>query len=190
MTSAKLDGNPIGVGGTIDGFFLAAGKHTISVSATDLAGNSTSVTTSFQVNATITGLYAAVTRAKGLGLISTTQAKQLQDALTQAQDAQQKGKWKEELAHLADAEVILIAFRGRGIDPTFDSRAAVWVLDLAEGVAAPHVAFAALAGHSISALTLVIKHHKTKKAKSAKHGSSHRTKSKRHVLHHSAADRR
>jgi hypothetical protein len=166
LTRATLDGNPIGLGGRIDGFFLAVGQHAITVDASDLAGNTTTVTIPFQVEPTLSGLAGAITRAKTLGLINATHASQLQGALAQAHAAQQRGRWKQQLAELADAVVLLMISRGHGIDTTFDDRASGWVLGLAQVVAAPHVGTTATG--STSSLVVVVKRLRPKKRTRAK----------------------
>jgi hypothetical protein len=56
--------------GSIDVSALAAGAHTVSVSATDAAGNVTTSSVTFEVHATLIGLLAAVNDGGTRGLIS------------------------------------------------------------------------------------------------------------------------
>jgi hypothetical protein len=69
--AGKLDGKNIANGQVIDVFFLSLGKHTITVKASDHAGNRATASVSFRVVADIDSLIAAERRACQLGWISS-----------------------------------------------------------------------------------------------------------------------
>ena len=70
--SVSLDGETLSDGTeSVDLFLLPLGDHTLSIQATDLAGNSVTETVSFRVVATASGLLADLERAYALGWISS-----------------------------------------------------------------------------------------------------------------------
>lgn len=68
-SSASLDGSAVINGQAVDLFYLSLGTHTLTVSATDQAGNSAELSLSFTVVADINSLIAAEQRACSLGWI-------------------------------------------------------------------------------------------------------------------------
>jgi hypothetical protein len=66
---ADLDGEPVVNGQEIDLFFLTLGDHTLTVTATDYAGNSASTSVTFRVTATIQSTIADTQRAYDEGWI-------------------------------------------------------------------------------------------------------------------------
>jgi pimeloyl-ACP methyl ester carboxylesterase len=66
---ADLDGKPVVNGQEIDLFFLTLGEHTLTVTATDYAGNSASAAVVFSVTATIQSTIADTQRAYDEGWI-------------------------------------------------------------------------------------------------------------------------
>ena len=85
VVSALVDGRLSATGGTIDVDGLAAGVHTLVVTAADAAGNLVTSRVTFEVHATLAGLLAAVGDGAGRGLISSsmlsTLSSQIQSAM-------------------------------------------------------------------------------------------------------------
>jgi hypothetical protein len=86
--TATLDGKAWSLGTALDTTTLAAGNHTVAISATDAAGNVTTETLTLAVHATVQGLVAAVDYGVAKGYItSSTAASALETALAKAQSA-------------------------------------------------------------------------------------------------------
>ncbi|HEY8761613.1 MAG TPA: hypothetical protein VIP52_11970 [Candidatus Dormibacteraeota bacterium] len=76
--SAKLDSaTTLTNGQVIDVDKLKAGTHTIVLTSTDQLGNSSSVTVTFQVHATVAGQINAVNKGAAAGLITSVQQSKL-----------------------------------------------------------------------------------------------------------------
>ena len=74
---AVIDGTitvPIGTAFTIDGLGLAAGSHTLVITAIDGLGNVSTATYTFKVHATVVGLENALTDGLTRGQITTATA--------------------------------------------------------------------------------------------------------------------
>jgi hypothetical protein len=85
---ATLDGVAVTSGTAIVGETLAAGAHTVVITATDAVGNTSTSTVTFTVRATIAGLQAAVTYGVSSGYItSSSVASSMQSYLSAAQTA-------------------------------------------------------------------------------------------------------
>lgn len=85
---ATLDGKAWSLGTALNTATLAAGSHTLVITATDAAGTVTTKTVTLTVHATVAGLTAAVTYAVTKGYItSTTAVTKLKTALSKAQAA-------------------------------------------------------------------------------------------------------
>ena len=67
--TAKLDGKVVTNGQVIDLYTLALGPHTLTVNAMDKADNTSSMSVTFNVSATVTGLMNGVTRFYNEGKI-------------------------------------------------------------------------------------------------------------------------
>jgi hypothetical protein len=85
---ATIDGVAWATGGTVVGETLAAGIHTVVVTATDTAGNTSTSTSTITVRATVPGLQAAVSYGVSSGWItSSSVAATLQSDLSAAASA-------------------------------------------------------------------------------------------------------
>jgi hypothetical protein len=90
--SASLDSTTaISTGGTINVFTLLAGTHTIVITASDGVGNTSALTITFQVHATIGGLVSAVNYGVSHGLLSSSLQSSLLSLLQSAQTALNAG---------------------------------------------------------------------------------------------------
>ncbi len=80
-----LDGEEVDSPVGVDAVELLSGEHTLVATATDLAGNTTTRTITFEVVASYDGGFALIDRLESDGLISAKQAKDLQSRLLSAQ---------------------------------------------------------------------------------------------------------
>ena len=119
---ATLDGQPIAEGDVLATSSLALGTHTITVSATDVAGNATTSTTEFAVVPTLDGLAAAVDSAVASGLIAPQMSTPL---LAKIRAARNGGALDAFVDHVR-------AQRGHKVDASYADRLVAW----AEAVAA------------------------------------------------------
>lgn len=95
--SATLDGVPVANGDTLDLSTLALGPHTVVVTATDMAGHSTSVTVEFEVMVTYDGLEALKHRFFEMGLIKNQGiVTSLDQKLRAAKAAHERGQYGTE----------------------------------------------------------------------------------------------
>ena len=86
--TASLDGTTtISSGGTINLYTLLAGSHTVTFTGTDKLGNTSTVTTTIQLHATLNGLVNAVNYGLGQGYISSSVKTTLLATLASAQSA-------------------------------------------------------------------------------------------------------
>jgi hypothetical protein len=86
--SATIDGKAWASGTALAAFSLAAGAHTVVITATDAVGNVSTSTFTIIVHATVAGLQAAVTAGVSSGAITASSvASSLQADLTAAQNA-------------------------------------------------------------------------------------------------------
>ncbi len=76
-STAKIDKMRVSSGSTIDLYGLAIGRHTLTVSATDYFGHTTTKATTFTVEASIASLKASVTRFYGEHRIKLTSVRNL-----------------------------------------------------------------------------------------------------------------
>ena len=129
-TMATLDGAPISNRSLIDTFYLAAGAHTIVVTATDAAGKTTTTSQVFEVHMTIECLIAAVKRAVREGLVSSEQEQPLLAKLEAAKASRDRGNVTPEINQLEAFIHDLAAQRGKKIAPSFSDRATGWAADL------------------------------------------------------------
>jgi hypothetical protein len=91
--SATADsGSTVTSGGTINLYTLSAGAHTVVISATDGVGNTSSVTVTITVHASIAGLKNAVNYGNSSGQISNSTVSSLLSTLNSAQTALSAGQ--------------------------------------------------------------------------------------------------
>jgi hypothetical protein len=115
--SGKLDGNSIRNGQDIDLFNLSLGSHTITVDASDKAGNSTSVSVTFKVVADIHSLRDTLNRACALHWIDKeSECRDLDHILQDAEESIQRGKFKDAKEELNSFIKELDAKKGKGIN--------------------------------------------------------------------------
>ena len=89
--SATLDGAPVADGDEVDLLDLSVGTHTLVVTAEDTAGNVSTTTVAFEVDATLASLQATVERLASEGFISEGVARSLLAKLQSAVAAAQAG---------------------------------------------------------------------------------------------------
>lgn len=96
-STAMLDGAPVANGQMVDALTLSLGAHTLTVTATDLAGNSTTVTVSFEVMVTYDSLEAVKHHFYAMGWIDNEgTVKSLDQKLRAALSAHDKGNHNAE----------------------------------------------------------------------------------------------
>ena len=129
--SAKLDSaTTISSGGAINIYALAAGTHTLVITATDGVGNISTTTVTFQVHVTVPGLQNAVNYGASQGLISSSEQSTLLATLTSAKNALAAN-------NTASAKTLLNQFvtqvqgaNSRAITASFGSLLVGWAQDL------------------------------------------------------------
>ncbi|CAG0988215.1 hypothetical protein PLCT2_02312 [Planctomycetaceae bacterium] len=122
-SSGLLDGNVVTNGQTIDLLSLSLGAHTLTVAATDTAGNATQQAVTFMVTASIDSLGAAVQQACNSGAITRREAcVALKSTVRIAQELIQHGRYRLARQVLRAFNVELLAFfKSRWIDqPTYE----------------------------------------------------------------------
>src|SRR5439155_7593273 len=128
--SATLDGTQFALPGTIDPFYLAAGDHTLQITARDAAGRTTVKTIVFSVHVTIEGLECAVHRGVGLSLVARQQENPLIAKLEAAKASRDRGNTTPEINQLQAFVHDVEAQRGKKIDGAFADRLIGWTNDL------------------------------------------------------------
>ncbi len=112
-----LDNVPVTNGQTIDLFFLSLGPHTVTVRATDVAGNSATASVTFNVVTNIDSLIAEKERVCSLGWINDPNVcKSLDAKLTEAKDAILRGQTITAKSKLNDFISELDAQLGKGVN--------------------------------------------------------------------------
>ncbi len=112
-----LDNVPVTNGQTIDLFFLSLGPHTVTVRATDVAGNSATASVTFNVVTNIDSLIAEKERVCSLGWINDPNVcKSLDAKLTEAKDAILRGQTSAAKSKLNDFIDELNAQLGKGVN--------------------------------------------------------------------------
>jgi hypothetical protein len=130
VVAATLDGQAFALPGTIDPFLLAAGIHTLRVSAQDQYGRESVQVISFSVHASIEGLICAVQRAVAEGLVAPELATSLLAKLNAARASRDRGNPTPEINQLEAFTHQLAAQRGKKIATAFADRATGWTTDL------------------------------------------------------------
>ncbi len=115
--SGTLDIVPVTNGQTIDLFFLSLGPHTVTVRATDLSGNSSTASVTFNVVSNIDSLIAEKERVCSLGWIKDPNVcKSLDAKLREAKDAIQRGQINTAKSKLNDFISELNAQLGKAVN--------------------------------------------------------------------------
>jgi hypothetical protein len=128
--SATLDSSTaIATGGAINLYTLASGSHSIVIKATDLLGNTSSTTVTFQVHATISGLTNAVNYGVTNKLISNALQSSLFSTLQSAQSALNAGNTTSEKKYL-NQFITQIQSAGSKITSSFSALLLNWTQDL------------------------------------------------------------
>jgi uncharacterized protein YegL len=131
--SATLDGAAIANGAVVDLSTVSLGAHTLVVTATDKAGNSTAVTVTFQVKVTYDSLEALKHRYFEQGLIKNQGiVTSLDQKLRAARDAHDRGQYGTEDNILGAFISEVHAQAGKGImEPAVTTliRDAQWLMD-------------------------------------------------------------
>jgi 2',3'-cyclic-nucleotide 2'-phosphodiesterase (5'-nucleotidase family) len=113
---ATLDSTPVTNGQTIDFYTLAFGSHTLTVTATDYYGQSTTQFVTFQVTATVQSLQTSVDRfytEKKITNVGTYNA--LTKILKAAQDSYKKGNVNATISKLQDFIMTVKSVSGKQI---------------------------------------------------------------------------
>lgn len=128
--AAKLDGQPIASGTTVDAFLLTAGNHQVVVTAADTLGNQATFTRTFSVHATLAGLRDALNRAYDAGLITKPQNRQaLIHRVDDAIKHQSSGQTGPMVNDVQSIQAIMTSHSGDGVEPEFASRVIGWIAD-------------------------------------------------------------
>ncbi len=115
--SGTLDNAPVTNGQTIDLFFLSLGPHTVTVRATDVAGNSATASVTFNVVTNIDSLIAEKERVCLLGWINDPNVcKSLDAKLTEAKNAILRGQTNTAKSKLNDFISELNAQLGKAVN--------------------------------------------------------------------------
>ncbi len=128
--SATLDGAPITNGATINTFNLAAGLHTVTVTARDAAGNTTTKSSTFRVRATPAGLKSAVLAGVASGKIAAQLQSALIAQLTMVQVDLAAGNIAQAKVDLQQFINLVNAQSGKKIDPAYAAKLVQWAQDL------------------------------------------------------------
>ena len=113
--SAMLDGAPVVNGQSFAPLAVALGSHTVTASATDVAGNSTTKTVTFRVIATIDSLIAAVNLFVEQGSIDAQAQNGLMVKLNDAKQALDRGHANAARSKLRDFINQVNAQSGQGV---------------------------------------------------------------------------
>ncbi|MDA8073267.1 MAG: hypothetical protein M0Z82_17130, partial [Actinomycetota bacterium] len=128
--TATLDGKAWSLGTALDTATLAAGNHTLVITATDAAGNVTTETLTLAVHATVAGLVAGVDYGVAQGSIrSSTAATALETALAKAQSAVSAHETAAASTDLEQFVGDLTKYK-KVITPSYASLLAGWADDL------------------------------------------------------------
>ncbi len=133
---AVLDGSrAIASGGSFNTETLAAGTHTIVITATDGLGNTSTTSSTFQVHATVNGLTTAVNDGVTNKLItSSTMANQLLSYLSSASKAISAGKYSTAQSYLQQFVSLVQQQSGVTINAAYAALLISWANDLIGGL--------------------------------------------------------
>jgi Bacterial Ig domain len=131
-SSATLDGTPIVSGALLTIDKLAPGTHTIVITVTDRVGNTTVLTSSFEVHASsANSLITAVNDGIATGQITKTYGATLISILNKAQGFIDRGQYAQARAALLVFEGAVATGRSSGqITPTYAALLIAWSADL------------------------------------------------------------
>jgi hypothetical protein len=105
--SYSLDGGAASTSGTINVYSLAAGSHTVVITAVDGVGNVRTSTQTFAVQPSLTGIQDAVTVGANSGTISNKEQRTLASILSNGQDslATRLAKFQTEVSRQAGGAI-------------------------------------------------------------------------------------
>jgi len=131
-TSAGLDGTTaIASGMAFNTETLAAGTHTIVITAKDALGNVSTTTITLTVHATVAGLTTAVNDGvTASNITSGTVSSQLLSYLSSAQSALNAGNYTSAKSYLASFVTLVQAQSGVSINAAYAALLAGWANDL------------------------------------------------------------
>ena len=129
--SATLDATTaLTSGQKIDVNTLNAGTHTIVISAADQLGNTSSVTITFQVHATVSGQINAVNQGVTAGLITAKVGSSLVSMLNTVQSSINAGNPAAAKSALTNYMNYVKSQSGTGINAAYATRLVNWAQDL------------------------------------------------------------
>ena len=129
--TALLDGTTSVVSGVpINVDTLAPGTHTIVITDTDVAGNTTSITITFQVHATAPGLVNAVADGYNRGLVTSTAKTQLDSTLQAVETAIAASNYTTAATDLSTFISQVTADSGTSVAASYASLLEAWATDL------------------------------------------------------------
>ena len=127
MQGVTFDGASATNGQVLDMYTLATGAHIVVATATDLVGNTATVSKGFTLLATTQSLRNNLDRAISEGKVTDPKVvKGLKDKLDTALKGHALGRHASEKLQLQSLVEQLQAQSGKGIDPTFASRMIGW----------------------------------------------------------------
>ncbi|TMC67910.1 MAG: hypothetical protein E6J13_15660 [Chloroflexi bacterium] len=128
---AVLDNSAITSGSSFNTETLTAGTHTITLSARDVLGNSTTTTVTFQVHATVSGLATAVNDGVKSGKItSSVTSSKLLTLLSLAQNALNAGNVSQAKTYLNSFVSVCQQQSGKTITAAYATSLINWSNDL------------------------------------------------------------
>jgi hemolysin type calcium-binding protein/Big-like domain-containing protein len=129
--SAKVDGGTsISSGGSVNLYTLAAGTHTITLTAVDALGNVSTTTVSFQVHATIGGLINAVGYGGSTNQIQNSVQSSLLSTLNAAKSALAAGNTAAAKSYLTQFVAQVQQAGSNKIAPSYAALLVNWANDL------------------------------------------------------------
>jgi len=129
--TALLDGTtPVLSGVPINVDTLAPGTHTIVITDTDVAGNTTSITITFQVHATALGLVNAVADGYNRGLVTSAAKSQLDTTLQAVETAIAAANYATAITDLSTFISQVTADSGTSVNASYALLLESWAADL------------------------------------------------------------
>ncbi|HXZ61150.1 MAG TPA: hypothetical protein VEG62_00310, partial [Acidimicrobiales bacterium] len=109
---------------------LAPGTHTIVITDTDVAGNTTSITVTFQVHATAPGLVNAVADGYNRGLVTSAAKSQLDTTLQAVETAIAAANYATAITDLSTFISQVTADSGTSVNASYALLLESWAADL------------------------------------------------------------
>jgi hypothetical protein len=130
-SSARLDGVALINGGPIDVDTLTPGTHTITITVTDVLGNTRTASFTFEVHASSpSNLISAVNDGVSTGKIAPQQQSPLNSKLTLAQTAIAQGNYAAAKDRLQEFIGLVVSQSGKKIDAAYAALLIAWANDL------------------------------------------------------------